>query len=44
MNSMSKDHVTALLDAYLAMDADGIRARVAAEVAALILGEDPSKK
>ena len=31
---MAKDHVTALLDAYLAMDADGIGARVAAEVAA----------
>jgi hypothetical protein len=30
---MAKDHVTALLDAYLAMDADGIGARVAAEVA-----------
>src|SRR5262245_11824056 len=34
MNPMGKDHVTALLDAYLAMDADGIGARVAAEVAA----------
>ena len=33
MNPMGKDHVTALLDAYLAMDADGIGARVAAEVA-----------
>jgi hypothetical protein len=31
---MCKDHVTAMLDAYLAMDADGIGARVAAEVAA----------
>ena len=31
MNPMGKDHVTALLDAYLAMDADGIGARVAAE-------------
>jgi hypothetical protein len=31
---MAKDHVTALLDGYLAMDADGIGARVAAEVAA----------
>jgi hypothetical protein len=34
MNPMGKDHVTALLDAYLAMDADAIGARVAAEVAA----------
>jgi hypothetical protein len=34
MNPMGKDHVTALLDAYLAMDADGIGALVAAEVAA----------
>lgn len=34
MNPMGKDHVTALLDAYLAMDGDGIGARVAAEVAA----------
>jgi hypothetical protein len=33
INPMAKDHVTALLDAYLAMDADGIAARVAAEVA-----------
>ena len=35
MNPMGKDHVTALLDAYLAMDGDGIGARVTAEVAAL---------
>ena len=34
MNPMGKDHVTALLDAYLAMDADAIGARVAAEAAA----------
>src|SRR6516225_3660950 len=34
MNPMGKDHVTALLDSYLAMDADGIGARVAAEAAA----------
>jgi hypothetical protein len=34
MNPMGKDHVTALLNAYLAMDADGIGARVAAEAAA----------
>jgi hypothetical protein len=34
MNPMGKDHVSALVDAYLAMDADGIGARVAAEVAA----------
>jgi hypothetical protein len=34
INPMAKDHVTALLDAYLAMDADGLGARVAAEAAA----------
>jgi hypothetical protein len=34
MNPMGKDHVTALLDAYLAMDADGIGARATAEAAA----------
>jgi hypothetical protein len=34
MNPMGKDHVTALLDAYVAMDADGIGARVAAEAGA----------
>jgi hypothetical protein len=34
VNPMGKDHVTALLDAYLAMDADCLGARVAAEVAA----------
>jgi hypothetical protein len=34
INPMAKDHVTALLDAYLAMDADGIGVCVAAEVAA----------
>jgi hypothetical protein len=34
MNPMGKDHVTALLDAYLAMDADGIGARAAAEAVA----------
>jgi hypothetical protein len=28
MNPMGKDHVTALLDAYLAMDGDGIGARM----------------
>ena len=33
MNPMGKDHVTALLDAYLAMDGDGLGARVATEVA-----------
>ncbi len=30
MNPMGRDHVTALLDALLAMDADGIAARTAA--------------
>jgi hypothetical protein len=34
MNPMGKDHVTALLDTLLAMDADGIGARAAAEVSA----------
>jgi hypothetical protein len=34
VNPMAKDHVTALLDAYLAMDADGIGARATAEAAA----------
>src|SRR5262245_46527627 len=34
MNPMGKDHVTALLDAYLDMDADSIGAEVAAEAAA----------
>ncbi len=34
MNPMGKDHVTALLDALLALDADGIAARAAAETAA----------
>jgi hypothetical protein len=34
MNPMGKEHVTALLDAYLAMDGDGIGARAAAEAAA----------
>jgi hypothetical protein len=34
INPMGKDHVTALLDAYLAMDADAVGARTAAEAAA----------
>jgi hypothetical protein len=34
MNPMAKDHVTALLDALLAMDADAIGARAAAEASA----------
>ena len=34
MNPMGKEHVTAVLDAYLAMDGDGIGARVTAEGAA----------
>src|SRR5207248_9608130 len=34
MNPMGKDHVKALLDALLALDADGIAARAAAEAAA----------
>jgi hypothetical protein len=32
MNPMGKEHVTALLDALLALDADGVAARVVAEV------------
>jgi hypothetical protein len=39
MNPMGKEHVTALLDALLALDADGIAARAVAEAGAL-LGED----
>ena len=38
MNPMGKDHVTALLDAYLALDGDGIGARVIKEVAASLAG------
>jgi hypothetical protein len=34
MNPMGKEHVTALLDALLALDADGIAARAAAEASA----------
>src|SRR5207237_7554307 len=34
MNPMGKDHVTALLDALLALDADAVGARAAAEAAA----------
>jgi hypothetical protein len=34
MNPMGKDHVTALLDSYLAMDGDGIGARATAEASA----------
>ena len=34
MNPMGKDHVAALLDALLALDADGIAARAAADAAA----------
>src|SRR6266550_7875069 len=33
-NPMAKDHVTALLDALLALDADGVAARAAAEASA----------
>ena len=36
MNPMGKDHVTAHLDALLAIDADGIGARAAAEAAAQV--------
>src|SRR5262249_10507314 len=34
MNPMGKDHVTALLDALLALDADGVGARAAADASA----------
>src|SRR6476646_10481988 len=36
MNPMGKDHITALLDAYLAIDADAIAARTAAEASTLL--------
>jgi hypothetical protein len=39
MNPMGKDHVTALLDALLALDADGIAARLVAETAAEVADE-----
>src|SRR5262245_35756238 len=38
MNPMAKDNVTALLDAYLALDADGLGARVAADAAKRLAG------
>jgi hypothetical protein len=40
MNPMGKDHVTALLDALLALDADGIAARAVAE-ASVRLADEP---
>jgi hypothetical protein len=39
MNPMGKDHVTALLDQLLALDADGIAARAVAEAAARLADE-----
>jgi hypothetical protein len=39
MNPMGKDHVTALLDELLALDADGVAARAVAEAAARLAGE-----
>jgi hypothetical protein len=39
MNPMGKEHVTTLLDALLAMDADGIAARALAETAADLANE-----
>src|SRR5262245_31305956 len=39
INPMGKDHVTALLDALLALDADGIAARTVAETTAQLAGE-----
>jgi hypothetical protein len=39
MNPMGKDHVTALLDALLALDADGIAARAVAEASVALANE-----
>jgi hypothetical protein len=39
MNPMGKDHVTALLDALLALDADGVAARALAEASARLEDE-----
>ena len=39
MNPMGKDHVTALLDALLALDADGIAARAVAEASARVAND-----
>jgi hypothetical protein len=39
MNPMGRDHVTALLDALLALDADGIAAQVAAEASEQLVDE-----
>jgi hypothetical protein len=39
MNPMGKDHVTTLLDALLALDADGIAARAVAEAADQLVNE-----
>ena len=39
MNPMGKDHVTALLDAYLTLDADGIAARAVADASAGLVDE-----
>ena len=39
MNPMGKDHVTALLDALLAQDADGVAGRTVAEAAAALMEE-----
>ena len=39
MNPMGKEHVTVLLDAYLALDADGIATRALAEASAQVAWE-----
>lgn len=39
MNPMGKDHLTALLDALLALDADGVAARAMAEAAAQVASD-----
>jgi len=44
MNPMGKEHVTALLDALLAMDADGIAARALAEAATQLANEPGDHK
>jgi hypothetical protein len=44
MNPMGKDHVTALLDALLELDADGIAARAVAEASTQLVDEPGSCK
>lgn len=44
INPMAKDHVTALLDALLALDADGVAGRAASEAAAGLADEPGAYK